>query len=107
MGGVVYQRGISSSFIKNYLNLETSLQFEVRKRMSILYTFLGSEDEFYKNITLNEYVNKTEKEVIQKIIRKNVNKINTYLRLTDDDWEILSDEQFDFIINDYIKTKRT
>lgn len=105
MGGVVYQKGISSSFIENYLNLETSLQFEVRKRMSILYTFLGSEDEFYKNITLNEYVNKTEKEVIQKIIRKNVNKINTYLRLTDDDWEILSDEQFDFIINDYIKSR--
>lgn len=103
MGGVVYQRGISSSFIENYLNLETSLQFEVRKRMSILYTFQGSE--FYKNIMMNDYVNKTEKEVILKIIRKNVNKINTYLRLTDDDWEILSDEQFDNIINDYIKSR--
>ena len=99
--GIVYQKGISSSFIENYLNLETSLQFEVRKRMSILYTFQGRE--FNKNIILNEYVNKTEKEVIQKIIRKNVNKINTYLRLTDDDWEILSDEQFDNLINDYIK----
>jgi hypothetical protein len=103
MGGVVYQKGISSSFIENYLNLETSLQFEVRKRMSILYTFQGSE--FYKNIMMNDYVNKTEKEVILKIIRKNVNKINTYLRLTDDDWEILSDEQFDNIINDYIKSR--
>ena len=71
--------------------------------MSILYTFLGNEYEFYKNITLNEYVNKTEKEVIQKIIRKNVNKINTYLKVTDDDWEILSDEDFDFIINNHIK----
>lgn len=100
---VVYQKGISSSFIENYLNLETSLQFEVRKRMSILYTFQGSE--FYKNIMMNDYVNKTEKEVILKIIRKNVNKINTYLRLTDDDWEILSDEQFDNIINDYIKSR--
>lgn len=105
MGGVLYQKGISSSFIENYLNLETSLQFEVRKRMSILHTFQGSE--FYKNIISNEYVNKTEKEVILKIIRKNVNKINTYLRLTDDDWMILSDEQFDEIINDYIKSKRT
>jgi hypothetical protein len=103
MGGVVYQKVISSSFIENYLNLETSLQFEVRKRMSILYTFQGSE--FYKNIMMNDYVNKTEKEVILKIIRKNVNKINTYLRLTDDDWEILSDEQFDNIINDYIKSR--
>jgi hypothetical protein len=103
MGGVVYQKGISSSFIENYLNLETSLQFEVRKRMSILYTFQGSE--FYKNIMMNDYVNKTEKEVILKIIRKNVNKINTYLRLTDDDWEILSDEQFDNVINDYIKSR--
>lgn len=101
--GVVYQKGISSRFIENYLNLETSLQFEVRKRMSILYTFQGSE--FYKNIMSNEYVNKTEKEVILKIIRKNVNKINTYLRQTDDDWEILSDEQFDNIINDYIKSR--
>lgn len=101
--GVVYQKGISSSFIENYLNLETSLQFEVRKRMSILYTFQGSE--FYKNIMMNDYVNKTEKEVILKIIRKNVNKINTYLRLTDDDWEILSDEQFDGLINDYIKSR--
>lgn len=98
---VVNQKGISSSFIVNYLNLETSLQFEVRKRMSILYTFQGSE--FYKNIMMNDYVNKTEKEVILKIIRKNVNKINTYLRLKDDDWEILSDEQFDDVINDYIK----
>ena len=103
--GIVYQKGISSSFIENYLNLETSLQFEVRKRMSILYTFQGRE--FNKNIILNEYVNKTEKEVIQKIIRKNVNKINTYLRLTDDDWEILSDEDFDNLINYYIKSKRT
>ena len=101
--GVVYQKGISSSFIENYLNLETSLQFEVRKRMSILYTFQGSE--FYKNIMMNDYVNKTEKEVILKIIRKNVNKINTYLRLTDDDWEIISDEQFDNLINDYIKSR--
>lgn len=100
---VVNQKGISSRFIENYLNLETSLQFEVRKRMSILYTFQGSE--FYKNIMMNDYVNKTEKEVILKIIRKNVNKINTYLRLTDDDWEILSDEQFDNIINDYIKSR--
>lgn len=100
----VYQKGISSSFIENYLNLETSLQFEVRKRMSILFTFQGSE--FYKNIMSNEYVNKTEKEVILKIIRKNVNKINTYLRLNDD-WEILSDEQFDSIINDYIIKQRT
>lgn len=103
--GVVYQKGISSSFIENYLNLETSLQFEVRKRMSILYTFQGSE--FYKNIMMNDYVNKTEKEVILKIIRKNVNKINTYLRLKDDDWEILSDEQFDNIINDYLIKQRT
>ena len=103
MGGEVYQKGISSSFIENYLNLETSLQFEVRKRMSILYTFQGSE--FYKNIMMNDYVNKTEKEVILKIIRKNVNKINTYLRLKDDDWEILSDEQFDNLINDYIKSR--
>ena len=101
--GVVYQKGICSNFIENYLNLETSLQFEVRKRMSILYTFQGSE--FYKNIMMNEYVNKTEKEVILKIIKKNVNKINTYLRLTDDDWEILSDAQFDNIINDYIKQR--
>ena len=101
--GVVYQKGISSNFIENYLNLETSLQNEVRKRMSILYTFQGSE--FYKNIMMNDYVNKTEKEVILKIIRKNVNKINTYLRLTDDDWEILSDEQFNNIINDYIKQR--
>lgn len=101
--GVVYQKGISSNFIENYLNLETSLQIEVRKRMSILYTFKGSE--FYKNIMSNEYVNKTEKEVILKIIRKNVNKINTYLRLNDDDWEIISDEQFDNIINDYIKSR--
>lgn len=101
MGGVVYQTGISSSFIENYLNLETSLQFEVRKRMSILYTFQGSD------IISNEYVNKTEKEVILKIIKKNVNKINTYLRQTDDDWVILSDEEFDEIINDYIKSKRT
>lgn len=103
--GVVNQKGINSSFIDNYLNLETSLQFEVRKRMSILYVFQGSE--FYKNIMMNDYVNKTEKEVILKIIKKNVNKINTYLRLKDDDWEILSDEQFDEIINDYIKSKRT
>jgi hypothetical protein len=101
--GVVNQKGINSRFIENYLNLETSLQFEVRKRMSILYTFQGSE--FYKNIMSNEYVNKTEKEVILKIIRKNVNKINTYLRQKDDDWEILSDEQFDNIINDYIKSR--
>ena len=101
--GVVYQKGISSSFIENYLNLETSLQFEVRKRMSILYTFQGSE--FYKNIMMNDYVNKTEKEVILKIIRKNVNKINTYLRLTDDDWEIISDEQFDNLINDFLKSR--
>jgi hypothetical protein len=101
--GVVYQKGISSNFIENYLNLETSLQFEVRKRMSILYTFQGSE--FYKNIMMNDYVNKTEKEVILKIIRKNVNKINTYLRLTDDDWEILSDEQFNNLVNDYIKSR--
>jgi hypothetical protein len=101
--GVVYQKGISSNFIENYLNLETSLQFEVRKRMSILYTFQGSE--FYKNIMMNDYVNKTEKEVILKIIRKNVNKINTYLRLTDDDWEILSDEQFNNLVNDYIESR--
>ena len=101
--GVVYQKGICSSFIENYLNLETSLQFEVRKRMSILYTFQGSE--FYKNIMMNDYVNKTEKEVFLKIIRKNVIKINTYLRLNDDDWEILSDAQFDEIINDYIKSR--
>lgn len=100
---VVYQKGISSSFIENYLDLETNLQIEVRKRMSILYTFQGSE--FYKNIMMNDYVNKTEKEVILKIIRNNVNKINTYLRLTDDDWEILSNEQFDNIINDYIKQR--
>lgn len=101
--GVVNQKGINSSFIDNYLNLETSLQFEVRKRMSILYVFQGSE--FYKNIMMNDYVNKTEKEVILKIIRKNVNKINTYLRQNDDDWEILSDEQFDDVINDYIKSR--
>ena len=101
--GAVYQKGICSSFIENYLDLETSLQIEVRKRMSILYTFQGSE--FYKNIMMNDYVNKTEKEVILKIIRKNVNKINTYLRLNDDDWEIISDEEFDNLINDYILNK--
>ena len=101
--GAVYQKGICSSFIENYLDLETSLQIEVRKRMSILYTFQGSE--FYKNIMMNDYVNKTEEEVILKIIRKNVNKINTYLRLNDDDWEIISDEEFDNLINDYILNK--
>lgn len=84
-------------FIEQYFKLEKSLQFEVRKRMQIIYAI--QDIPFYSSVVLNNFVSKTEKEVILKMIKKNANKINTYLGYKD--WEIISNSKLDELIIEY------
>lgn len=84
-------------FIEQYFKLDKNLQFEVRKRMQIIYSI--QDRNFYVPVILNNFVNKTEKEVILKMIKKNANKINTYLGYKD--WEIISNSKLDELIIEY------
>lgn len=84
-------------FIEQYFKLDKNLQFEVRKRMQIIYAI--QDRNFYIPIILNNFVNKTEKEVFLKMIKKNANKINTYLQYKD--WEIISNSKLDELIEEY------
>lgn len=84
-------------FIERYFKLEKSLQFEVRKRMQIIYAI--QDTPFYIQVVLNNFVSKTEKEVILKMIKKNANKINLYLGYKD--WDIISNSKLDELIIEY------
>lgn len=84
-------------FIEQYFKLEKSLRFEVRQRMKIIYAI--QDRNFYIPIILNNFVNKTEKEVFFKMVKKNANKINLYLGYKD--WDIISDSKLDELIEEY------
>lgn len=84
-------------FIEQYFKLDKNLQFEVRKRMQIIYAI--QDTPFYVQVILNNFVSKTEKEVILKMIKKNANKINTYLGYKD--WDIISNSKLDELIIEY------
>lgn len=84
-------------FIERYFKLEKSLQYEVRKRMQIIYAIQNRD--FYIPVILNNFVSKTEKEVFLKMIKKNANKINTYLGYKD--WDIISNSKLDELIIEY------
>ncbi|WP_407432257.1 hypothetical protein [Methanobrevibacter sp.] len=84
-------------FIEQYFKLEKSLQFEVRQRMQIIYAI--QDRNFYVPVILNNFVSKTEKEVFLKMVKKNANKINTYLGYKD--WDIISDSKLDELIEEY------
>lgn len=84
-------------FIERYFKLEKSLRFEVRQRMKIIYAI--QDRNFYIPIILNNFVNKTEKEVLFKMVKKNANKINLYLGYKD--WDIISDSKLDELIEEY------
>lgn len=84
-------------FIEQYFKLDKNLQFEVRKRMQIIYAI--QDIPFYIPVVLNNFVSKTEKEVILKMIKKNTNKINTYLGYKY--WDIISNSKLDELIIEY------
>ena len=84
-------------FIEQYFKLQKSLQFEIRQRMQIIYAI--QDRNFYVPVILNNFVNKTEKEVFLKMIKKNAIKINTYLGYKD--WEIISNSKLDELIEEY------
>jgi hypothetical protein len=84
-------------FIEQYFKLDKNLQFEVRKRMQIIYAIQNRD--FYVPVILNNFVSKTEKEVFLKMIKKNANKINLYLGYKD--WDIISNSKLDELIEEY------
>lgn len=84
-------------FIEQYFKLDKNLQFEVRKRMQIIYAI--QDIPFYSSVVLNNFVSKTEKEVLLKMIKKNANKINTYLGYKY--WNIISNSKLDELIIEY------
>lgn len=84
-------------FIERYFKLEKSLQYEVRKRMQIIYAIQNRD--FYIPVILNNFVSKTEKEVFLKMVKKNANKINTYLGYKD--WDIISNNKLNELIFEY------
>lgn len=84
-------------FIERYFKLEKSLQFEVRQRMKIIYAI--QERDFLVPVILNNFVNKTEKEMLLNMVRDNSIKINTLLEYKD--WEIISNSKLDELIEEY------
>lgn len=84
-------------FIEQYFKLDKNLQFEVRKRMQIIYAI--QDTPFYIQVVMNNFVSKTEKDVILKMIKKNANKINTYLGYKY--WDIISNSKLDELIIEY------
>jgi uncharacterized membrane protein YheB (UPF0754 family) len=84
-------------FIERYFKLESSLRYEVRKRMQIIYAIQNRD--FCIPVILNNYVDKTEKEMLLNMIKNNADKINTLLEY--EDWEIISNSKLDELIEEY------
>ena len=84
-------------FIERYFKLEKSLQFEVRKRMQIIYAI--QDTPFFIQVILNNFVSGTEKEMLLNMIRDNTIKINTLLEYKD--WEIISNSKLNDLIIEY------
>ena len=84
-------------FIERYFKLESSLQYEVRKRMQIIYAI--QDRDFCIPVVLNNFVSRTEKEMLLNMIRDNAIKINTYLGYKD--WNIIPNSKLDELIEEY------
>lgn len=84
-------------FIERYFKLESSLQYEVRKRMQIIYAI--QDRDFCIPVVLNNFVSGTEKEMLLNMIRDNAIKINTYLGYKD--WNIIPNSKLDELIEEY------
>lgn len=84
-------------FIEQYFKLDKNLQFEVRKRMQIIYAI--QDVPFCIQVVLNNFVDKTEKEMLLNMVKNNADKINTYLGYKD--WDIISNSKLDELIIEY------
>jgi hypothetical protein len=84
-------------FIEQYFKLDKNLQFEVRKRMQIIYAI--QDMPFYIPVVMNNFVDKTEKEMLLNMVKNNADKINTYLGYKY--WDIISNSKLDELIIEY------
>lgn len=84
-------------FIERYFKLEKSLQFEVRQRMKIIYALQNSD--FCIQVIINNFVSKTEKEMLLNMVRDNADKIHSLLGYKD--WELISDSKLNKLIEEY------
>lgn len=84
-------------FIEQYFKLDKNLQFEVRKRMQIIYAI--EERDFLVPVILNNFVSRTEKEMLLNMIKDNADKIHSLLGYKD--WELISDSKLNKLIEEY------
>ena len=84
-------------FIERYFKLESSLRYEVRKRMQIIYAI--QDRDFCIPVVLNNFVDKTEKEMLLNMVKNNSDKINMLLGY--EDWEIIPDSKLNDLIIEY------